>query len=179
MKRSFRILISIFAIFTVSIVHAGINKKYTQRTAGGESVFFIDVQKMPGINGTKGVMKYDYTYVQPTDSVALLMSVVLDKAAHQLLCSAKYDGGEYSEKCEIIYVKPKGDKFEYRLRIYMPFNVFVDMYSSANPLVISISDNKGGYVSSFAYKRAKWKKNSRDINTIIEIIKLNTGKPTD
>ncbi|MDE6714891.1 MAG: hypothetical protein K2J74_00220 [Muribaculaceae bacterium] len=175
MKQPLRILFLFVATLFAVNAYAGVNKKYIQRTAAGESVFFIDVQKMPGINGTKGNLKYDYTYAQPTDSVALLMSVVLDKAAHQLFCTATFDGGEYRQKCEIIYVKPKGDKFEYRLRIYMPFNVFAEMYASLNPLVISIDDTKGTTLS-FGYKPNKWQTNSRDINTIIEIIKINTGK---
>lgn len=168
-------------LISLPISAGNINKMFTQRTAAGESVFFIRPQKLPPVKGEKYAgwkIDYDFTYAQRTDSVAMIMSVKLEEAASDIICTLNAIGSDLRQKAEVIYVKPKGKLLEYRLRIYLSFDEFDRLYSSIEPFVLGVEFESRGISKHYYYglKQSDWIKNRKDMLGIIDLIKLNTGK---
>ena len=180
-----RNFVSLMIFFVVSLGNvlyaAGIEKMFVHRKAGDESLFFIFSQKMPACKETKSIAKsidYDYTYFQKTDSVAMLLTLPLNRTAHHIIADISTDKDTYSIVPELIYADPKNGKIIYRLRLNMSFETFVDMYSSSDPFTISFHyDYSGGDENiCFRYDEKKWLSNQKNMVSIIELIKINTGK---
>lgn len=176
-----KIGIILFLLISFTITAGNINDMFTQRTAAGESVFFIRPQKLPTVKGEKcagGKIEYDYTYVQRTDSVALIMSAKLDEVATDIVCDLRANGSDVRQKAEVIYVKPKGKLLEYRLRVYLSFEEFEKIYLSKEPFVLCLELESRGEQKNYYWglKQSDWKKNRENMLGIIDLIKLNTGK---
>lgn len=171
----------LFAVISCYAYASGINKMYVQRNAGNECVFFIFSQKIPALDNTKmhtRNLEYDFTYAQRTDSVSMLLTVVLKEPVKMQQISIVNDNLSVSSAPETIYVKSVGSKMKYRLRLMMPFEEFYQIYNSPNPYTLMLSTENQGKILElmFGYDSKKWVDNSKKMRAIIELIKLNTGK---
>ena len=120
----------------------GIQNMYVQRSAGGESVFFIFSQKLPACKDSKQEAKkvdYDYTYVQRTDSVSLLMTLELKEVVRNLNVTITNPDICIKSVPELIFAKAKGKGMQYRLRMMMTFAEFEKLYYSTSPFTMSAS----------------------------------------
>lgn len=182
MKRiALLMLIAIVNVAQSSINAKGIDKMFVQRNAGNECVFFIFSQKLPACANTQKQVKridYDYTYAQRTDSVAMLMTIEADRPLRNAIGTISTEKSAYSVPLELIFVKAKGNKMQYRMRLMMPFNEFEQMYASLSPFILTIDfDNTDRQENfCFTYDLKKWNSNRAKMNEIIELIRLNTGK---
>ena len=160
---------------------AGIEKMFVHRSAGEESLFFIFTQNLPACKETRTIAKsidYDYTYLQKTDSVTMLLTLPLHYTATGISAEIKTDKESYTFVPELIYAEPKKGKIIYRLRLNMPYEAFVDMYSSTNPFIVSFNYDCSGREENvcFRYDDKKWLDNKEKLLSIIDLINLNTGK---
>ncbi len=165
----------------MAIQSKGIDKMYVQRSAGDESIFFIFPQTLTAHNDSKSIsqsLDYDYTYVQKTDSVALLVSLTLKEPINNIDTEISYANSTFEFKPELIFAKPKGNKTIYRMRISMPFNDFEKIYNSETPFTISFLYTLNGERKqvNFGYDQKRWDENRLLIKRIINLIKINTGK---
>ena len=178
-------LVSLLVFIVVSIGNvsysAGIEKMFVHRSAGDKSLFFIFSQTLPGCKETRSLTKsmdYDYTYLQKTDSVTMLLTLPLQSRATGLLAKITTDKESYIFEPELIYAEPRKGKIIYRLRLNMPFDTFVEMYSSTDPFIVSFNYDCSGREENlcFSYDKKKWLDNKEKLLSIIDLIKLNTGK---
>lgn len=186
MKKSFLLFWAVLLASVLALSASNVSKMYVQRTSGDLSLFFIYSQKMPLTKDSKDktkALEYDYTYAQVLDSVAMLYTVVLPNPVNDLHASFEYFSSEGSKEVasynpETIYVKPKGDKFTYRMRIMMSFEDFEALYASELPFNFSLAYSYQGsdHSFSFAYPEKKWIKNRENMAAIIQLIRLNTKK---
>ncbi|MDE6717519.1 MAG: hypothetical protein K2J70_04920 [Muribaculaceae bacterium] len=185
MKRIYLIvMVFVFVLLGCFSVNAkNINKMYVSRTVGKESVYHLFQQSMPPCKGTKEKLKplqYDYTYVRKTDSISMLMSVVLTVPGRDIEVTIEAKDSFEVYPAEVIYVKPKGKNYEYRLRVMMPFEEFEAMYKDANSpfsIIVRYTFNGVGRSLCFGYDAGKWQSKYDPMRKIIEIIKLNSQKP--
>ncbi|MDE6368117.1 MAG: hypothetical protein K2K94_02645 [Muribaculaceae bacterium] len=182
MKKLSKIFCFLLLLFiTLPIYGKDIKDMYVQRTGAEGSLFFIFKQDLPALKNTEKIAKkisYDYTYLEQTDSVAMLMTLHLPVVIKNIEMTVAYNNSHYSDAAELIYVAAKGNKFEYRLRFMMPFHVFEKMYATDTPFVIKIQGNSDGKESAyeFGYNSKKWINARKNLSTIINIIRLNTHK---
>ena len=154
---------------------------YKQRSVGNESLFYIYEQKLPSIdiNGLKtNAVKYNYTYLQKTDSVTMILSVKLPEISKKIEVDLKGNNIDTIFSPEIIYVQPTGKKYEYRLKISFPFETFEKIYAQDTPfrLIVNINDNVGSLSYIFGYSQKQWIKNREKMYSIINIINVNVGR---
>lgn len=172
------ILSSIAICMTILLCAAGFNDAFVQRQTEKGWLFHIFSQKMPSIDKKSKELKYDYTYLQQTDSVTMLASMVTKSPFTPDSLLITYCGRTYSAPAELIYLTPGKNKFDIRIKASIPYQIWYDIYSCADPFKVQYTI-RGGDSSdtySFGYNSKKWKSN-RDRNfTIINSIKINTGK---
>ncbi|MCM1070135.1 MAG: hypothetical protein NC210_03420 [[Clostridium] fimetarium] len=169
----------ILCAIAMTLCGAGIGNMYVQKKGDSGWMFHIFSQKMPLLYGDAGKhMEYDYTFVEKTDSVSLLATVVCAGAPKPVDMAVSYGDARYNRQPDLIYAKPKGEKTEYRLRLMLPFETWDAMYGSVEPFVVSFgfSSGRDTMVASYGLTGNKWRKNKEKIAVIIGQIKLNTGK---
>ncbi|MDE7382034.1 MAG: hypothetical protein K2N03_07920 [Muribaculaceae bacterium] len=177
-------IVVIFSVIVMGIVNlsaTNVKDMFVQRSTGDESLFFIFSQSLPGQRENRESPKkldYDFTYVQKTDSVTMLMTVNLPKSPKKLLISVETGNNTFEKEAEIIFVKPAKSSYSYRLRIMLSFKEFEEMYESSSPFTISLHYDYINklYDYKFRLSQNKWLDNRKKMMDIIELIKLNTGK---
>lgn len=153
---------------------ASISNKYVQRQDESGWLFYLFSQKMTSTE--KGIknMEVDYTYLESTDSVTILSTVTLPESYRLGNCSITSCGQTNDYTLKLIYMRPEGKKFVYRLEAVIPFNRWEEMFNCGSPFVITY--NFEGRSCPFSYPESKWDSKRKPYREIIEIIKFNTGK---
>lgn len=165
-------------VLIVTMSSSKIEKMYVQRQSDHGWVFYIFEQKMNSIDKqspSKSIV-YDYTYVEDTDSVSMLSTIVLRDVAKPMKVVIATEGGLYDFEPEQIYVNTKGDKMVYRLKIGIPFKVWEKIYYSSSPfkLTYEFEGEKDGLPLTFNFSNKKeWGSLSENMQKIIGLIKLN------
>ena len=157
----------------------GINNMYVQRSSGDETIFFILSQKLPVCKNCKLKNKsiaFDYTYVKKTDSVTMLITVPVEFPTKNFKLDISSDNYNQHYSPDIIYVHPKHNYYEYRLKIIMSFEEFENIYNSSDPFIIDFTFEYGNRVSILKYcynSNKKWMDIKSKMLQIIDLIKLN------
>lgn len=174
-KRLAGILACLFSVLWCS---AGINSMYVQKNGDNGWLFHIFSQKMPSTDKKAKTLEYDYTYLEQTDSVTLLSTVITRTAGKPLTTTIAYCGEEYKAATGLIYLRSKGKNFEIRTSTVIPFAVWEAMYSSPQPFTLTYTMEQGGTTvdMTFGYSSGKWSGNSGKLRQIISTIRINTGK---
>ena len=159
---------------------AKIEKMFVQRHTDHGWVFYVFEQKMSSIDKRQfpKEIAYDYTYVEESDSVSMLSTVVLNSPAKPVRVKISAEKSEYAFIPEQVFVNTKGNKMVYRLKIEIPFSFWEKMYFSQMPFKVSYDFMGGETISTYAFaeKPAKWNSVSNKMKSIIGIIKLNVDK---
>ena len=150
---------------------------YVMRNSHEGNLVHIFEQTMPKVNSNNKVsdIKYDYTYIEHPDSVTFLSYITLPQSETPISISFQNNEIEYSQDSELVFVQPKGNKFQYRLKIVLPFQIWKNLYEDPTPFRIQyLFDRKGQTVEYiFGYKSKKWESHRQKILEIITIIELN------
>lgn len=155
---------------------------YVQRKGEKGWLFHVFNQKM-GNSSTSSItpknIDYDFTFLESTDSVNMLSTIVVPVGTTPTSLSLLSCGYEREFSPETIYVKPMGkNSLEYRFKISFPFKFWDEVYQCTEPFNLKYNIKIGGRYStlSFGYSRTKWKSNREKMLAIIQVIKYNTGK---
>lgn len=167
-------------IFCLSILlcNAGSKDTYVQRQTENGWLFHIFSQEMPSLDKKSKDLKYDFTYLQQTDSATLLATMVTEAPCTPDSLKISYCGHTYSAPTELVYFTPGKKKFDIRVKAAIPYQIWNDIYSCTDPFVMQFSMRDGDtlYIYSFGYNDKKWKTNRNKIYRIISSIKINTGR---
>jgi len=156
----------------------GFNDAFVQRQTAKGWLFHIFSQKMPSLDKKSKDLKYDFTYLQETDSVTLLASMVTESSCRPDSLIITYCGNIYSTPAELLYLTPKKDKFDIRVKAAIPYEVWHNIYTCAKPFILQYTMRKGDTLDTYAfgYNCKKWKSNREKYYRIINSIKINTDK---
>ena len=168
-------------IVNVQGLQAKLTDKYVARKGENGYVFHIFEQDIKSSDSNKisDKVKYDYTYVQETDSISFLSTLTVPSTFYKPQeLYIQTCGQIYSEKSEIIYVKPQKNKLQYRLKITIPFKLWEEMITCIEPYQLSYSfETENGNVDiNFKYPGSKWAKIRKDLSEILRIIKISISK---
>lgn len=173
----FKIIYFILFCLVSVIFCAGINNRYVMRNSHQGTLVHIFEQKMPKEqpNKVSSDIKYDYTYLEESDSVTFLSYISLAQVQTPISISFLNDQIDYTQKVELIFVQPKGKKFQYRLKITIPFQTWKNFYESTSPFKVKYLFDNNGHIENyvFGYKGKKWISNRDNMIEIIRIIELN------
>ena len=170
--------LSILAAVILFTITSGIGGMYVQQHGEYGWLFHVFSQKMPSCDKKSKPIAYDYTYVQKTDSVTMLSTFISSVAMKPLSVTISSESCSFEKPLELVYLKPKGKNFEYRLRCTMSFEQWDELYNCAKPFVVTYNFSKSGQTDSFSfsYSQRKWHSNREKLLQIINTIKLNTEK---
>ena len=163
------------------MAEAALKNKYTEGRRSNEYILHIFERNLNASKSNKTIknVKYDYTYVQTSDSVSILTTITVPNS-----CGTPSDialsfcGKQLSMKPELIYVSPIKNGLEYRLRIAIPYEDWEEMINCAKPydVIYKFSDNTSYHSFEFSYPQSKWNKVREELLQIRDIIRINTGK---
>ena len=168
-------------IVSVQGLQAKLTDKYVSRKGEKGYIFHIfeqDLNSSPS-NKISGKIKYDYTYVQETDSVSFLSTLTLPTDYYKPQeISIQTCGSTYSETPEIIYVQPQKNKIQYRLKINIPYQIWEEMINCTEPyqLHYTFGTENGNVNLNFEYPGSKWAKIRKDLSEILRVIKISANK---
>jgi len=165
-------------IVLLMLCSAGINDMFVQKKGENGWLFHVFSQKMPSRDEKVKSLEYDYTYLEQTDSVTLLSTIISKTAYTPETATFSYCGTVYSAKTNLVFLKPKGKNYEIRTSTVIPFNVWDSLYLCPNPfsLTYTMKYNNNYIDMTFGYSSGKWKSNSAKLRQIINSVKINTWK---
>ena len=137
-------------------------------------LYFVLPRKMPEMNGIcRKPLYYDYTNMDASDSVSLLMTVTAGRPlvvdSLQITTSLK----EYRHRLERIYCKPVKRGWEYRFRSTIDYKEWERMYRESEPFILTLSSTKENLRLDFSDVPRKWEKIRNDFIDLQTLIQLN------
>lgn len=115
-------------------------------------------------------MKCDYTYVNSTDTVRVLMTIELKTLVQPTeFIIESQDSIISTSPVTLMYSEPQGKKYTYRLNASISYDKWLHIYKSKNPFNFVIVDtDENRYV--YAYKKNDWKEYSGVFKQLFRII---------
>lgn len=166
-------------IASISSFAVNIDKMYVQKQNENGWMFHIFSQKMPSVvtQDCSKKIKYDYTYLEETDSVSMLSTILLPQPSTPSEVAIEYSCGKYVAHPEIIYVHSKKNEFEYRLDIKIPFSIWEMIYNANSAFTVVFAFNKDNTRCIYRFSDTKkWDKLRLKMQSIIGIIKVNINR---
>lgn len=153
------------------VIAGSVSKRYTTFLTESGMLYFIKPMQMPKCNGnqTKYGMTFDITYLSgDKDSVSFTTTVVTPNVEKLDSVFIKNESKIVKVKTELIYCEPYKSYYVNRLRFYIKWSEWKDLYSCMTPYVIEFGNHL-----CFSFHQNKWKEESKTINDIINIIELS------
>lgn len=153
------------------VIAGSASKRYTTFLTESGMLYFIKPMQMPKCNGnqTKYGMTFDITYLSgDKDSVSFTTTVVTPNVEKLDSVFIKNESKIVKVKTELIYCEPYKSYYVNRLRFYIKWSEWKDLYSCMTPYVIEFGNHL-----CFSFHQNKWKEESKTINDIINIIELS------
>lgn len=177
MKRKY-IYIPVLCCIALTLCSAGFNDLFVQRQTEKGWLFHTFSQNMSSIDKKSKDLKYDFTYLQQTDSVTLLATIVSQTAFTPDSLHISCCGKNYAVPTELVYLTPAKNKFDIRIKADLPFDIWEDLYTCTNPYTLYYKMKNGNQteILSFGYNSKKWKSIREKTFLIISSVKINTGK---
>ena len=123
-------------------------------------------------NSTKKGMTFDMTYLSnDDDSVSFTSTIVTNHASP--IDSVTIHSNQHSIRTNIeqIYCEPHKNKYIWRIRYYITWTQWKELYNNQTPYIIEFEKDL-----MFSFHKKKWEKEKNDINNILQIIELNKKK---
>lgn len=150
---------------------SSVSKRYTTFLTESGMLYFIRPMHMPKCNEnqTRYGMTFDITYLSgDTDSVSFTATVVTPIVEKLDSVYIKSGSKIVKVKTVLIYCEPYKSYYVNRLRFYIKWSEWKDLYGCMTPYVVEFNNHL-----RFSFYQNKWKKESKTINDIINIIELN------
>lgn len=150
---------------------SSVSKRYTTFLTENGMLYFIRPMHLPKCNGnqTKYGMTFDITYLSgDNDSVSFTTTIVTPVVEKLDSVSIKNESKTIKAKTELIYCEPYKSYYVNRLRFYIKWSEWKELYGYTMPYTIELNNHL-----RFSFPQNKWKKESKIINDIINIIELN------
>lgn len=163
-------------LLTLTLCSAGVKNMFVQRKGEFGWVFHVFSQKMPSADKKCPDLQYDYTYTQKNDSVTMLTTLILPDALIPDEAAITMADSTTHYPLSMVYIDPKGSKFEYRLSCVMPLSQWEKMYASPTPFTLTFTMKEPNDTRSYSFKckDKKWESTRNKMQQIIFTIKLNT-----
>lgn len=153
-----RIFTLLLMTMTASVCLAGgdVSKKVKFMSGDNGTVYFVVPQKMAKASDCKALknLSYDVSYLNSEDSVSFLCTIVT--RTFQKFTEATFSAKglpEIRADVKVIYIEPKGKKYDNRLRLRISYEDFKKLYSHSAPYVV---DFGSGF--RFGFKEKAWSK---------------------
>ncbi len=151
---------------------------YIQALHAKGKLYFVLPQKMNVAKEVKNFcaksLSYDYTYLDSSDSVSILMTVTTNdvfKADSMIVSLSERTTMRYG--VEIIYINPLKRGWESRVSCKITENDWQEMYQGEQPFKITFFSSGSSIRPAYLDKPSKWKKISSKFLKLQEMIRIN------
>lgn len=180
MSRKYRIIAIFLGVLFFSQSFAiSIKDMYIQRKGENDFVAFFFEKKLGSKEKSplsKNV-KFDFTYVESSDSVTILSTIVSPFSASPSKLDILDCNGTLELKPEIIYIEPKKNGMEYRLKTIICFNDWEKLFACQNSFSFKYYFESDGAILNQTYFVTKgWEDYRMKMISIINALKLSVNK---
>ncbi len=168
-------LLFILLLYCSSFVTAQkIHRNYSFYPQEEGNVYFIHPLKGFISNDKEATKKleYDITYLSGNDSAIYTFTYFTENVFKTDSVIIQDASGDrlYSATAIMYYVQPKGKSWQQRASISIPYETLVRLYSNPSPYSLALAGTKD---IRYEIKPKTWRKHSRLISRIFEIVKYN------
>lgn len=151
-------------------------KLYVSRAQPVGTLYFIRPDQMTTLSGDARLKTYDYTHIDTTDSVTMLLTLLADTPLETP--ELHLSGADTTTRHDIqyIYRRAQGRRWESRLRIAMGYDRWQQLYASELPLRLALrlpSGDEGVY----SYSSKKWRRLREVYGQFFKLVELNRPTP--
>lgn len=159
-------------VTSVCLAGGDISKKILFMMGEDGTVYYVKPLKMPKLSDSKALknLVYDVTCLNSEDSVSFTATVITENV-HKFTEATITTSGMAPVKAaiEVIYIDPKGKKYENRLRLRISRADFKAIYHSPAPYVVDY-----GFGLRFGLKEKTWPKDSHFMNEVFILVDSTT-----
>ncbi|MCC8170344.1 MAG: hypothetical protein LIP00_00885 [Parabacteroides sp.] len=154
---------------------------YVQTVHPDGLLYFVFPRKMPEAKNGKAVsrapLQYDYTYLDASDSVTVLLTVVTGPVFKcDSLCIGFASGEQKKAAASPIYCKPVKHGWESRIRSRLHRNDWEQLYQAEQPFTFTLSSAESDLRLRFGDQPRKWPQIRTRFVRLQEVIRLNKEK---
>jgi len=162
----------ILCLLLLCCVGAFSKERYYARVLPDGKMYFFMPYKVKGKSGNK--LQYDMTLLSYTDSVTINMTLTSPmERVHSIRLSSgnvNYSTTRY----ELFFQERNGSRFNTRVHIDCPNDVYKQLFTSAVPLTIEFTMESGRQYA-FTYKLKEWKQESIYVSEVLEMIEYSNS----
>lgn len=164
-------LMTMMMVASVCLAGGDITKKILYILGDDGTLYFVLPKKMPKQKESKALkyLLYDVTCLNAEDSVSFTSTHLSSSVYQYKEATIKTSGMEpLKAPIEVIFIDPKGKKYENRLRIRLSREDFKKLYKSPTPYVIDYGNGM-----TFGLKAKDWAKESHFMNEVFIMIDMS------
>lgn len=171
MRQSAKKIILFLLLFSCTMLHAA--ERYSVRVLEQGNMYFFMPYKMKGNSGCH--LQYDMTVLSFRDSVGINMTLTSPLGRVQSIRLAS-GGTDYSTtQYELYFQERNGPRFDTRVHIDCPIEIYKQLFTSDTPLAIEITMENGERYA-FIHKAKKWKKETVFVSEVLEMIAYGNSR---
>ncbi len=144
-------------------------ERYLTRLIEQGIMVFFNPTKVPSLSKGSS-MEYDITLLSQSDTVSINMTLTANENKIKSVSLHSGDATFNTISPVIFYSDMNGKKFDTRIHLECPKNVFAQLFNQQEPLEIKVELADGADLS-FVYKEKVWKKETYIISNVLNIYK--------
>ncbi len=142
-------------------------ERYSVRLLDQGTMYFFMPCKIKGDSGNR--LQYDMTLISYRDSVSINMTLTSPLGHVKSVRLQSGDSNYSTTQYELYYQERKGSRFNTRVHIDCPMDIYKRLFAGNVPLTIEFTMEDGKqYV--FTYKEKVWRKDSGYVTEVLEMI---------
>lgn len=148
-------------------------ERYSVRTLPLGNMYFFIPCKLKANAGNK--LQYDMTLLSYRDSVTINMTLTSPIGRVKSVCLSSGDVIYSTTQYELFFQERNGSRFNTRVHIDCPGQVYAQLFASPVPLTIEMT-MEDGKLYTFTYKPKKWQEDSRYVSEVLEMIAYTNSR---
>ena len=157
----------ILSLMLLCCIMSVAKERYYARVLLDGKMYFFMPYKLKGESGNK--LQYDMTLISYKDSVTLNMTLHSPMGRVRSVRLSSGDVNYTTTKYELFYQERDRSKFNTRVHIDCPLEMYRKLYTNASPLTIEIV-MEDGKKYAFSYKAKQWQKESMYASEVLEML---------
>ena len=171
MRQSARKLILLLLMACSLAVFGG--ERYDVRVLPLGKMYFFMPYKLKGKAGSK--LQYDMTLLTYRDSTTINMTLTSPQGRVKSIALSSPDASFSTTQYELFFQERSGSRFNTRVHIDCPNDVYKRLFESQQPLTIELTMEDGKHYA-FTYKAKQWQRETVYVSEVLEMIAYSNSR---
>lgn len=160
---------SVLILLIISSLSASAEERYFTRLIEQGTMVFFNPTKVPSLSKGNS-LEYDITLLSQSDTVSINMTLTANESRIKSVSLHAGDATFNTISPVIYYSDMNGKKFDTRIHLECPKNIFAQLFNQQDPLEIKVELVDGAHLS-FVYKEKVWNKETHIISNVLSLYK--------